>query len=190
MQERLGEFQSSAASAFRHIIAACEHLQKVRHHDFAKRVHIAAHIEMQTGLGGAALVHAVDGAGKGDALLHTPIFSDERRERAASFGFVWQHLIGKQPIEHRAITGLRAFFAPALHGTREPRGDAGIRFLDGLRRGAGVERGEDIQRVLRRSARLMRDDARDAQPTAFVVAGIRGLKPRRDAMTRREVGIQ
>ena len=145
---------------------------------------------MQPSLGVAALVHAVDGAGKGDALLHTPIFSDERRERAASLGFVRKHLVGQQPVEHRTITGLCVVFAPALHGTCEPCGDPSVGFLHGLRCWAGVERSKGIQRVLRCAACFMGDDAGDAQPTAYAQACRGFRKTRRDAMTRWKIGIQ
>ena len=81
LEQRFSKFAPAAAGAFRHVVPAREHLQKVRHHQLAERIHIAACIEMQARSGGDALIHAVGSPGKGDALLRAAVFAHEGCQR-------------------------------------------------------------------------------------------------------------
>jgi hypothetical protein len=115
VQQRLREFEPSAALTVRHFIPARKHPEKIRLHGLTGRVHVAAHVQRIGCLRSLAFIHAVHRARKCDAALNVAIFIHQSREPAACRSLVRKQILHEQPVEHGAITRLRATIAPALH---------------------------------------------------------------------------
>ena len=190
LHEGFGQLQPPAAAALRDPVATGEHLQEVWRDQFAGRIHVAAKVERVADARNLALVHGVHRARVREALLDAPVVREQSGQGTARGGAIRQQLLRQQPVQHADIARLRLAIRPAPHRAAEPVAEAEAGGGGGLRRVAFVERGEVLQRVLRRTRLIVADDAGDAEPTAFVVAEVGVRETFGEAGARGKIRVQ